>query len=95
MKIWGRWATVGFALLAIVLGVVTAGVAEDIVVPASQNFDRSSDGATEAVLALVVATRTLSLMALAFFAGLDLGIDKTARGAFYLPWGVMQKQMHD
>jgi hypothetical protein len=38
--------------------------------------------------------RTLSLMALAFGAGLNLGIHKTALGSFYLPLGVMQQQMH-
>jgi hypothetical protein len=39
--------------------------------------------------------RTASLMALAFGVGLNLGIERTAKGSFYLPLGVMQKQMHE
>jgi hypothetical protein len=39
--------------------------------------------------------RTASLIALALGIGLYFGIDKTAGGWFYLPLGVMQKQMHD
>jgi len=37
------------------------------------------------------AVRTVSLMALALGAGLCLGVEKTARGWFYLPLGVMQQ----
>jgi hypothetical protein len=39
--------------------------------------------------------RTVSLMVLAFGVGLNFGIERTARGSFYLPFGVMQKQMHE
>jgi len=39
--------------------------------------------------------RVASLMALAFAVGLYLGIEKTAKGWFNLPLGVMQKQMHE
>jgi hypothetical protein len=39
--------------------------------------------------------RIISLTALAFGIGLDLGIETTATGSFYLPFGVMQKQMHE
>ncbi len=41
------------------------------------------------------AVRTASLMGLARGIGLYVGIDKTAKGWFYLPLGVMQKQMHE
>jgi hypothetical protein len=34
-------------------------------------------------------------MALALGIGLNIGIEKTAGGWFYLPLGVMQKQMHE
>jgi hypothetical protein len=41
------------------------------------------------------AVRTISLVGLAFGTGLYLGIASTAKGSFYLPLGVMQKQMHE
>lgn len=39
--------------------------------------------------------RTISLTVLAFGIGLNFGIERTARGSFYLPFGVMQKQMQE
>src|SRR5713101_5184532 len=53
MKVLGRWATIGLAVLAFVLGTVIGAVAVLIVVPASQNFDRSSEGSSYAVAWLV------------------------------------------
>ncbi|MGA7326076.1 MAG: hypothetical protein WBX25_16720 [Rhodomicrobium sp.] len=48
-----------------------------------------------ALVMKVETTRTLSLMAIAFFIGLGLGIEKSAHGSFYLPLYVMRKQMHE
>jgi membrane protease YdiL (CAAX protease family) len=53
MKVLGRWATAGFAVLAFVLGGVIAWAVVEITIPASLNFDRSSDGSSTAVGGLV------------------------------------------
>src|SRR5262245_2727579 len=53
MKVMSRWATVGFAVLAFVLGGAIGWVAVEIAVPASPNFNRSSDGLSTAVGGLV------------------------------------------
>jgi len=56
MKVLGRWATVGFAVLAFVLGSVAAWEAARFIVPATQNLDlhgRVSDGTRLAVVSLV------------------------------------------
>jgi len=56
MKVLGRWATVGFAVLAFVLGSVAAWEAARFIVPATQNLDlhgRISDGTRLAVVSLV------------------------------------------
>ena len=53
MKILGRWATLGFAVLTYVLGDVIAAAVVSIVVPASENFNRSYDGTSQAVFVLV------------------------------------------
>jgi len=58
MKVMGRWATVGFAVLAFVLGIVAALVAARFMVPATQNLDlygRLSNGTRLAVISLASA----------------------------------------
>jgi hypothetical protein len=49
MKVLSRWATVGFAVLAFVLGGVAAWVAVQITIPALLNFDRTYDGSSAAM----------------------------------------------
>jgi uncharacterized protein len=56
MKVLGRWATVGFAALAFVLGTAAAFVAVRFMIPATQNLDlygRMSNGTRFAVISLV------------------------------------------
>ena len=56
MKVLGRWATVGFAVLAFVLSVVIAVAAVRTMLPAPKSFDlqrRISDGTRFAVISLV------------------------------------------
>jgi chromate transport protein ChrA len=56
MKVLGRWATVGFAVLAVVLGAVVALVAVRFMIPATQDLDlygRLSNGTRVAIISLV------------------------------------------
>ena len=58
MKVIGRWATVGFAVLAVVLGAAVASVAVRFMTPATQNLDlygRISNGTRLAVVSLAFA----------------------------------------
>src|SRR5262245_61932788 len=65
MKVLGRWATAGFAVLTLVLSEVIGRVAVEIVVPASQNFDRYSDGSSLAVGGLVGYSISVATLLLA------------------------------
>jgi hypothetical protein len=54
MKVMGRWTTVGFALLAVILGAVVGSVAVRFMIPATQNLDlygRVSNGTRLAIQA--------------------------------------------
>jgi hypothetical protein len=55
MKVLGRWATVGYAILAVVLGAAIAAVARKYMMPTTQIFDlqRISDGTNLAFVTLV------------------------------------------
>jgi uncharacterized protein len=56
MKVLGRWATVGFAITAVLLGSVVAMMAVRFMIPATQNLDlhgRISNGTRLAVVTLV------------------------------------------
>jgi len=58
MKVLGRWATVGFAVLAVVLGAVVSWAAVRFTIPATRNLDlygRMSNGTRQAVILLASA----------------------------------------
>jgi membrane protease YdiL (CAAX protease family) len=84
MKVLGRWATVGYAILAVVLGAAITAVARRYMMPTTQIFDlqrRISDGTNLAfvtlvstpvlVLTLMLASRRSGSSALAYL-GLDI-----------------------
>ncbi len=84
MKVLGRWATVGYAILAVVLGAAITAVARRYTMPTTQIFDlqrRISDGTNLAfvtlvstpvlVLTLMLASRRSGSSALAYL-GLDI-----------------------
>jgi membrane protease YdiL (CAAX protease family) len=68
MKVLGRWATVGFAVLAVVLGAAVSWVAVRFMIPATRNLDlygRISNGTWLAVVSLASTPVTIIALMLA------------------------------